>query len=196
MSVTVCPPSTPVAAVAPQRQIWKPVENLLTGLGLTIALSLLAAYMPAASGQEAPPALKQQPPTIVAAATDQRTLPNGVYLFGQAKQANQVGAAYLVFEVNNRQVVGAAYMPSSSFDCFHGQLQANQLTVTVIDSYDQSSRPYTVNLQTQATVATVGSPIVSLAGLTGYQLIPTLSQNDAHMLATCQAKQPKTLASE
>jgi hypothetical protein len=62
-------------------------------------------------------------------------LPDGVYLYGETPQAEQIGRSYVVFEVQRQSVVGAFYAPHSSFDCFSGNLKAGKLALTVVDSY-------------------------------------------------------------
>ena len=77
---------------------------------------------------------------------------DGVYLYGQSPQPNTIGSEYLVFEVNQGQVIGGFYMPSSSFDCFYGSVEAQKLALTVVDSYEQTPHPYAVALQSESPV--------------------------------------------
>lgn len=122
-------------------------------------------------------------------ATNQQTLPDGTYVFGQSPEADQVGSTYLVFEANDEQIVGAFYMPASSFDCFYGEPEVEHLELTVVNSEDQSEYAHTVELQRDTNVATVGDwPIASLH-LTGYHQIDTVSPNDRRILAACKVAQ-------
>ena len=40
-------------------------------------------------------------------------LPNGIYLYGQSRQPDQIGQEYIVFKVSGSSLVGALYMPHS-----------------------------------------------------------------------------------
>lgn len=113
---------------------------------------------------------------------------NGVYLYGESPEPDQVGSAYLVFEVSDTdRVVGAFYMPYSSFDCFQGEFQGNHLNLTVINAYTQTPHPYSIAVQTDTYIASNGNPITAEVGLEGYHNIPAMSENDQHMLETCKA---------
>ncbi|MCL2932871.1 MAG: hypothetical protein MGG11_11605 [Trichodesmium sp. MAG_R03] len=93
---------------------------------------------------------------------------DGIYLFGQSKQPDQIQNEYFVFELKNGKVIGAFYLPHSTFYCFYGIYQQDSLQVKVIDSYDQNSASdYTVYLQQ-------------------YYLITQVSDNDFRILNTCQ----------
>lgn len=192
--MNTCPLSHSTATTS-HRTVRTLVETLLTGVGLTIALGLTAFNPPAAKGQEPSLALKQPTASIVTApSSEHRSLPDGTYLYGQSTKADQLGSAYLVFQVRNRQVVGAAYMPGSSFDCFHGEMKVDQLALTVVDSYQQSRHPFSVALKREA-IATTGRS-TSTTQLQGYHPIRSISKNDARMLTVCQADYQKSLVSQ
>lgn len=162
--------------------------GLLTGAIASLVLGL-GSTSTAAYGNETSTAQPGNSVVKPVNATQRRVLPNGVYLYGQSTKANQYGSAYMVFRVNDRQVSGAFYMPASSFDCFYGELQTNQLALNVVDSYDQTSHPYAVALNTNATVARLtnagGAPVEP----EGYHRIQKISANDQRILTTCLAKQ-------
>lgn len=67
-----------------------------------------------------------------AARNQSAMLPNGLYLYGNAPQPNQLAHDYVVFERHNGQVVGAFYSPRSEFTCFSGELQGTQLDVEAL----------------------------------------------------------------
>ncbi len=109
-----------------------------------------------------------------------RTLPNsapdsasihlkqGIYLYGQSPKPNEIKQEYFVFEVRQHKVVGAFYLPRSAFYCFYGNLErTTQLNLTVVDTYDGTTSPYSVDLQK-------------------YHPIPTVSDNDQRILAICK----------
>jgi hypothetical protein len=167
------------------------METLLTGALLTLAINLTVASLPGRS-QEAPTATSPLATSTLTATAQPSPLPDGVYLYGQSAKANQIGSAYLVLKVNQRQVVGVFYMPASSFDCFQGQVETAKLDLTVVESYEQKSYPYSIALNQTARVA-ANQPQAAIAELVGYHRLPTISSNDRRMLATCEADQQKSL---
>ncbi|MDM7325582.1 MAG: hypothetical protein P3X23_000485 [Thermosynechococcus sp. Uc] len=77
---------------------------------------------------------------------NQFPLANGLYLFGESPQPQQVGHSYIVFEVKDRNVYGALYLPNSSFDCFRGTVGDRQLQVTVFPTYEEETYPAEIDL--------------------------------------------------
>lgn len=91
----------------------------------------------------------------------------GIYLYGQSAKPEQIKQEYFVFEVRQGKVVGAFYLPRSAFYCFYGSIEVTQLNLTVVDTYDGSRSPYSVNLQQ-------------------YYHISTVSDNDRRILGICK----------
>ena len=116
------------------------------------------------------------------------SLPNdGVYVYGQSAQPDELGRAYLVFEVSQGKVVGGFYMPNSSFDCFSGSIGAGKLALTIVDSYDRTHQyPYSVALAVDTSVAS-NNPEIPNFSLEGYQRINTIGSTDQHILGVCKA---------
>ncbi|MBU6228138.1 MAG: hypothetical protein KGQ93_00370 [Cyanobacteria bacterium REEB459] len=113
----------------------------------------------------------------------------GRYLFGQAPQANQLGQGYMVVESTGDRLYGALYFPSSSFDCFQGQIRGNQLALTITDSYNQQTYPYSVAVATDTTVAASQLPNgLTPLSLRGFYPIRQLSSTDITMLETCRPR--------
>lgn len=142
---------------------------------MAVGLVAGAAYLPALGSEAANQA-------------ETASMSDGVYLYGQSAEPNEVGSEYLVFEVSEGKVVGGFYMPNSSFDCFHGNVEAERLALTVIDSYEQTAHPYAVALQAEGNVASAdgaGAPV----SLEGYHRIENLGDVDQNVLATCKADQ-------
>jgi hypothetical protein len=161
------------------------VEKPLTALVLTVGLTLVAV------GQShARTITVETNGTRIATASSNLTvsqrMDNGVYLFGQSEDAFQNGSQYIVFEVNDDQVVGAFYMPNSSFDCFTGQVGNRQLSLNIVDSYDQSVYPYSVAMLAEGNVASTGEEAAPMT-LEGFHPIASLSDMDNHILDTCRA---------
>lgn len=158
----------------PWRTLSKRIETLATSL--LLATSFATVGIPASAvGQ-----------TEGSEAEQTQALADGVYLYGQSPEPEKMGSEYLVFEVNQGEVIGGFYMPRSSFDCFYGDVSSEQLALTVINSYEQTHHPYSVALQSEDTVASRGSGSAPM-GLEGYHRLDDLSDTDRQILATCKA---------
>lgn len=172
----------------PWRTLAKRAEKSATSLLLSTGLAIAGLALPLTTF--ATQAQATSNPESIPASTDASTGPvlaDGVYLYGQSEQPEQIGSAYMVFEVNQGKVVGAFYMPRSSFDCFYGNLEADHVALNVVDSYEQSVHPYAVALETSAPIATTGSEAVTPVGLEGFHQISSVSNNDQRILSTCKA---------
>ncbi|MGA7934989.1 MAG: hypothetical protein WCA35_15690 [Kovacikia sp.] len=165
-------------------------EKLFAGVALTFALSLAAQAFGNAvahsSEVPAPMLTKHAEVSSTPGSTAQKPLQNGTYLYSQSPKADQIGATYLVFEVTGDRVVGAFYMPQSSFDCFHGNLKKTELALTIVNSYEKTSYPYGVALSKETNSAS-GVDAAVPTGLAGYFPIQRLSSNDQRILSTCKA---------
>jgi hypothetical protein len=150
----------------------------MIGFGASSSLTLAAAASPDLNETVAQSTSQE--------ATSSLHVEDGIYLYGQATEPEQVGSAYMVFEAIDNKVVGAFYMPYSSFDCFYGQLNGEQLGLTVIDSYEQTPHPYAVALAQTSDVATAGEAVVAPLQLEGFHRIDTVSENDHRILEVCQ----------
>lgn len=161
--------------ITPSLQSNRPSNRRLSSVGMLAALTLsLIPGAKSAVAQTAPAAT----PVFPAA---------GVYLYGQAPEPEQMGMGYMVFETVDQRMVGAMYMPNSSFDCFEGQMQGNQLAMTITNSYTQESYPYAVALVTNDAIASISSETLAPLSLDGFYQLPEPSENDLRILATCKA---------
>ncbi|TVQ10364.1 MAG: hypothetical protein EA368_07600 [Leptolyngbya sp. DLM2.Bin27] len=142
------------------------------------ALAALGAAVPAQAGESLAVAQATQPEQPAAER----------YLFGQAPQPDQIGQGYVVMERTGDRVYGALYFPSSSFDCFHGQVQGTEVAMTIINSYDQEAYPYSIALADGPIVAS-GEAVGELLPfqLDGFHAIDPLSDNDHRMLDMCHS---------
>jgi hypothetical protein len=164
-------------------RIEKPVTGLLLTLGLAaVALPSLSASSVETRNLVALPQVAQ-----VAQVAAVQPLADGVYLYGQAPERDQLNSAYLVFEVTQGQIIGAFYMPRSSFDCVYGNLQADQLALNVVDSYSREAYPYAVALQSTGAVADAGDGSAPPVTLEGMHRIDNINSNDQRILSTCKA---------
>ena len=116
-------------------------------------------------------------------------LSNGVYLFGEKPLPDQLQTAYMVFEAQAGQVVGAFYSPHSSFDCFQGSVENTQLSLAITETYSQEEYAYALDLE--------DTPIAGPGGrqfaIEGFHQIETVSENDLRMLNTCQTHYSQTI---
>jgi hypothetical protein len=165
------------------------VEKPVTGLLLTLGLAAIALPSFSASSINAPASFtKSAAPkaTQLAQGSTAQPLADGVYLYGQSPERDQLNSAYLVFEVTRGQIVGAFYMPRSSFDCVYGDMQADQLALNVVDSYSREAYPYAVALESSGAIADAqgGAAPITLEGM---HRIAELDSNDQRILSTCKA---------
>ena len=130
-----------------------------------------------------------QSTTVVAQSFEQGTdfLDNGVYLYGQSPQRDQIGLAYMVFEINQGRMVGAFYMPHSTFDCFWGTPQGNGLALTVVDTYTQETHPYAIGFNPSVVAASTSGGADQRVSLEGFYPIESISQADRQILETCKS---------
>jgi hypothetical protein len=158
--------------------------NLAMVMGLALPLVGLGQAASLAAAQSVPSSASQASRLAQSAAK----LADGVYLYGQTSEPNQLGQSYFVFEVTQGKVLGALYMPQSSFDCAHGSFQADQLALRVRDSYAQSASNYAIGLNRTAKVAaTRDLPGILPVGLTGFQRVEQVGKDDLQLLKTCKA---------
>ncbi|MDB9512635.1 hypothetical protein PN499_15715 [Kamptonema animale CS-326] len=160
------------------------LRGVLAGLFLTLGLGAIATYLtstsvsglgllavasPKVTALLRPPVkfcpkpftIDSEPEPINALIAD------GIYFYGQSPQRDQVEKEYFVFELRKGKVIGAFYLPRSAFYCFYGSLQSTQLDVKVVDSFDGSTSPYSVNLPQ-------------------YHRLSNISENDRRLLNICK----------
>ncbi|MBE9041774.1 hypothetical protein IQ235_13390 [Oscillatoriales cyanobacterium LEGE 11467] len=124
--------------------------------------------------------------TPIPAVAQSHLIPDGIYLYGQSSEPEQIGAEYMVFESRQDRVVGALYLPQSSFDCFYGRRESQALSLSIINSYQNTTHPYAVALSaSETTVASTGD-VVGNFELQGLQRIDEISQNDTRILEMCK----------
>jgi hypothetical protein len=164
-------------------------HSLIPSLLLSAAVfAAVGAAAPAQSqGAQSQEALSQGNETLAVAQTTAESA-TGRYLFGQAPQPDQIGQGYVVLERSGDQVYGALYFPSSSFDCFTGQVQGTQLAMTIFNSYDQETYPYSLALAEGPAIAAGETVSDSVPfNLSGFYAIDSLSDNDHRILAMCRS---------
>ena len=124
---------------------------------------------------------------------------NGIYLYGQSQQPNQIGQEYMVFEVRQGKVMGAFYLPQSEFNCFQGSLAAGKLDLTIAG--DAGSTPYSDSIadaENAPQVATasdssqIGAQYEQVSSqysvaLQNYYQLSNVNENDKQILAACKS---------
>ncbi|MGI8501448.1 MAG: hypothetical protein ACR2LR_09940 [Hassallia sp.] len=111
---------------------------------------------------------------------------DGVYLYGQSPQPNQLGQGYIVFEKRKNQVMGALYIPNSEFSCFQGNVDSSgELAMTV-------TAPGEGGLEEVATANTlpkldIDQPMTYAysVALQDYHKLNTVSEGDRRILQMC-----------
>lgn len=117
-----------------------------------------------------------------------QSLPDGVYLYGQSQQPEELGKGYFVFEAKQGKVMGALYMPQSSFDCATGSFKDDKLALNVTNSYDRTTNAFDIPLERTATVAfSATNPPIREIGLEGFHRLEKVSENDHRILNVCKA---------
>ena len=126
---------------------------------------------------------------------------DGIYLYGQSPEPEQMGQEYMVFEVSQGKVIGAFYLPHSEFSCFYGTLQSGKLALMIANGPDDAPYPDSVGVENSQQVATVSdnSPIGNgynpiaypySVALQDYHQLASVSANDQRILESCKANQP------
>ena len=134
-------------------------------------------------------AANQFPNADLSDATSPQTnvIADGYYLYGSAPEPNTLGAAYMVFEAQDSHLVGALFMPQSSFDCFQGYRDGNELALEITNSYTQEVYGYAIALVTNdVQVASTDSADFVLA-LDGFYQLDSPAGAEMAILNTCQA---------
>jgi len=154
--------------------------------GLALSLGLALAAVPV--GQTHTAIASPSPASRAQATATPATFPeNGIYLYGQSPEPDQIGVAYAVMEVVGSQTVGAFYMPQSSFDCFYGEVQPDTLALNVVSSYEQDVYQYSLPLEAASTFAAAAPSGPIPMQLSGYHGIETVSSSDHQILDICRS---------
>ncbi len=118
---------------------------------------------------------------------------SNTYLYGQQPIPDQPGTVYFVFESQGTAIVGALYMPSSSFDCVEGRITQQQIALRGTDSYSQERFSHAIPLSdsnlvevaSQSGIA-IASPESAPLDIEGFHSL-TVRDSDRALLAICQA---------
>ncbi|BAZ31902.1 hypothetical protein NIES4074_43750 [Cylindrospermum sp. NIES-4074] len=117
---------------------------------------------------------------------------DGIYLYGQSLEANQLGQGYIIFQKQQDRVIGALYVPSSEFSCFQGTLgQSGKLAMTVTGSPGEGG-PTEVATASRIPRITDDEPISYAYSVTlqDYHQLNSVSANDRRILQICNQSSP------
>jgi hypothetical protein len=167
-----------LATANPAPLLASPAQRSDTHLPQECATSISASPCPRVTASAISSNLKANGNPIQSAVAD------GIYLYGQSAQPEQLGQEYLVFKVEGGQVAGVFYMPQSEYSCFSGTLKPQAMSLSIADPYENTAYPYSIPLQAPSAIA-ASEPVQAAIGLEGYQRIDTLSANDRRLLAIC-----------
>ena len=136
------------------------------------------------------------PIAIAQTAISETSFYDGIYLYGQSPQPEQIGQEYIVFQILQGQIVGAVYLPHSEFNCFQGKLDATQLSMTMMNADELSNNELEVDQsRSLADITAVGSHLilndesinnVYQVSLEAYHSIAQVSKNDRRIVKACQ----------
>jgi hypothetical protein len=112
---------------------------------------------------------------------------DGIYLYGQSPQPDQLGQGYVLFQKRQGRLIGALYMPRSEFSCFQGTLEpSGELAMTVTGS------PEAGGIREVATTSRIPSFNEDQAmsysysvALKDYHKINAISASDRRILQMC-----------
>lgn len=118
------------------------------------------------------------------------TVNDGVYLYGSVPEPDSLGAAYIVFSVRDTHLIGALFMPQSSFDCFQGQRIGNELAMQITNSYTQEVYGYEIALVADDSQVASASNRDFVMQLDGFHYLGMPGEAEMAILSTCQANYP------
>lgn len=152
-------------------------KGFVYAVSLLLIVNSLAATALSVTAQSSlkskPSSTQMRSQSAVAVSLPNYPLKEGVHLFGRSRLPGQVQTEYLVFKMSRNRVVGAFFMPSSSFDCFLGTKEASKLKLTVVESYEQQAFEHSINLNQ-------------------YYPIQQISHNDLRIVDACAAHSSRT----
>ena len=164
------------------KKYWR---SLLGGIVGTLLLSAVAYANPVHIAGEVTEPIFEEVNFV-------RAIADGTYFYGSAAQPGEIGHAYMVFAAQDSEIVGAIYMPQSSFDCFRGHVSEDALALQITNSYTQETYDYPIALSTVGdSVASVGTTELPLQ-LEGFYNLGEPREADIEILAVCQSNLAST----
>lgn len=117
-------------------------------------------------------------------------LEDGIHFFGEASEREQLGSTYMIFEVQDAEVLGAVFSPHSSYSCFEGRFNNNQLALRVDDPYSDDVYLHEIALEQTAIIA-ASSELKSIdlqLGLEGMTALNDIQAQEQSLLASCKTE--------
>lgn len=125
---------------------------------------------------------------------------DGVYLYGQSAEPQQIGQEYIVIEIDRGKVVGALYLPNSEFNCFNGTIEAGKLALLLANGPETEVYPddFANNTESERQLAAIGDRTLGENGineittpysvmLQNYHQLALVSADDKQILAACKS---------
>jgi hypothetical protein len=72
---------------------------------------------------------------------------DGMYLYGEANAANQLGKGYFIFQQSGQKIVGAMYYPQSEYTCFTGNRTATNVRLQPFELGNQPTSTQSLSEQ-------------------------------------------------
>ncbi|MHC5736754.1 hypothetical protein [Nostoc sp.] len=116
---------------------------------------------------------------------------DGIYLYGQSPNANQLGQGYIIFQKQQAKVTGALYMPQSEFNCFQGTINpSGELAMTVNSSSNEANSNQSNQVATSSRLPKINddesnSYAYSLA-LQDFYRLNSITASDRRTLQMCK----------
>jgi hypothetical protein len=111
-------------------------------------------------------------------------LTDGVSLYGESDQPDEIGKEYLIVEKVGNKTIGAIYLPQSDFSCFYGRVKKSELNITLIDGYNGQQYNYALSLHSRGLTASK----MPMMGTPTYQPLGKISDNDRRILESCKSQ--------
>lgn len=134
-------------------------QSVKVPIGRTVGLALSSAVI--MSGISEIKVARSQPmPSLqlnIATSIAHPPLADGIYLYGDVPQANQLGQGYVVFKKNGSTVTGAFFYPQSEFNCFTGHINQERLDVLSLGSPHEEAIAVEASLSQMHPIQTLGN---------------------------------------
>ncbi|MFM6039821.1 MAG: hypothetical protein ACKO3K_14245 [Cuspidothrix sp.] len=113
---------------------------------------------------------------------------DGIYLYGQSAQPNQLGEGYILFQKQQNRIIGALYVPQSEFSCFQGTLaKSGELAMTVKSSPGEVGA---IEVSTRSRIPQISDDTSETyahsISLQDYYQLTSVSANDRNILQMCK----------
>ena len=110
---------------------------------------------------------------------------DGIYLYGQSPQRQQLGREYLVFRLRRGRVEGAVYLPGSEFSCFSGEVKPERMKLAIRVPGENDIYSYNLALQESSSLTGEGNRMEPSRRLVGYHQMLRITKNERRILDIC-----------